>query len=108
MAFDDLRSYLRALDEAGELQRIYKEIDRDIELSAVVRCAGEKTVFCERVRGFDIPIVSNVFGSRRHIAIAVGVPTDRLLWEFIPRAASPIPPRLVTDGPVQEVVWTGD
>jgi len=108
MPFDDLQSYLRALEAEGELLRIYKEVDRDVEISAVVKRAGEKAVWCERVRGFDMPVASNVFYNRRKIAVALGVPVERCLWEYIDRVERHIPPRLVDDGPVHEVVWTGD
>jgi 2,5-furandicarboxylate decarboxylase 1 len=108
MPFDSLREYLRVLEDQGELQRIYKEVDRDVEISAVLKRAGEQAIWCERVRGFDIPVVSNVFHGRQKMATALGTSPDRMLWEYIDRAAQPIPPRVVPDGPVHEVVWTGD
>src|SRR5687768_9393646 len=108
MPFDDLRSYLHAIEERGGLQRIYKEVDWDLEISAVLRRAGDKAVWCERVRGSELPLVTNLYMTREHVALALDTTPGRMLWEYIERGAKPVAPRIVGDAPVQEIVLTGD
>jgi 2,5-furandicarboxylate decarboxylase 1 len=108
MFYRDFRNYLDALEAEGELLRIKREVDADGEISAVIRCAGEAAVLCERVRGHDIPVVGNVFGSVRKMELALGVPRDQLVREYLRRLATPIPPRIVERGPVKENVLLGD
>jgi UbiD family decarboxylase len=108
MAPGDLREFIQRLDDAGELLRIRKEVSPDLELSAVIRCAGERAVLCERVRGFDVPIAGNLFGNHRSAAVALGVAPEQALWEFIRRIERRVEPVLVPEGPVQEVVARGE
>jgi 2,5-furandicarboxylate decarboxylase 1 len=108
MAYTDLRDFLRRLEAEGELTRVYKPVDRDLELSAVIRCAGEQAVLCERIRGFDVPVVASVFGNSRKVALALEVEPARALWEFIARSSNPVAPEIVAEGPVHEVMRLGE
>jgi UbiD family decarboxylase len=108
MAYADLRAYLKRLEEEKCLTRIYKEVDRDLELSAVIRCAHDQGLLFERVRGFDMPVAANLFGGPRATALALDSTPAEALWEFIRRSGQSIEPRLLDDGPVHEVVQTGD
>jgi UbiD family decarboxylase len=108
MAVGDLREFIRRLEDAGELLRIRKEISADLELSAVIRCAGEQGVLCERVRGFDVPIAANLFGNHRSVAVALEAAPERAVWEFIRRIEQRVEPVIVPEGPVQQVVLRGE
>jgi 2,5-furandicarboxylate decarboxylase 1 len=108
MYYRDLRAYLDVLEAEGELLRIKKEVDPNGEISAVIRCAGEAAVFCERVRGSTLPVVGNVYGNIRKMELALGVPRDQLAREYLRRIATPLPPREVATGPVKQHVLRGD
>jgi 2,5-furandicarboxylate decarboxylase 1 len=75
------------------------------ELTAAGR---DEMVLCRRVDGLDVPVLSNVFASRRRIARLLGCAPDRLHATYQERTAMPLPPRVVDDGPILEVVQRGD
>jgi 4-hydroxy-3-polyprenylbenzoate decarboxylase len=78
IAYDDLGHFLRALDEAGELCRVTCEVDPYLEISAIAdaQCkaiGGGKALLFERVKGADLPVAINLFGSERRMCMALGV-----------------------------------
>jgi 2,5-furandicarboxylate decarboxylase 1 len=96
----DLREFIEILREAGALHDIVREVDLDVELGAVIRaCEREgRAAFFHRVRGCDQPVVGNVLGSRRQVALALGCDESEV-YERLRRAPNePIPPR-IHDGP---------
>lgn len=58
--------------------------------------------------GADVPVTTNVFASRARIASMFGVGVTDLHAEYARRSAQARPMRVVDDGPVLEVVTTGD
>ena len=103
----DLRSCLKKLEEAELLNRVHDELSPFFEISAAIKYIGEsrkKAVLFEKVRGYDVPVVGNLYGSPRQLAIAFGVGDDRLDEIYLSRAQSPIKPRFVGNSPAQEVV----
>lgn len=75
----DLREYLDLIERAGELQRITAEVDPIEEMSAIVYLAarevGAPAYLFERVRGYDTPVLWNIWGSSvNRLAAAMGVP----------------------------------
>ncbi|SMB98120.1 3-octaprenyl-4hydroxybenzoate decarboxylase [Thermanaeromonas toyohensis ToBE] len=128
MAYKDLRAYLEALERKGLLQRIRAEVDPVLEIAAiterVVKARGPALLF-ERVKGYSIPVVTNLFGSEELLKTAFEVtdldePARRLAellklpdvssWraklENIPRLLElkKYFPRRVKKAPCQEVV----
>ncbi len=111
MPYKDLREYLQVLEDKGLLCHVKQEVDKDWEISAVCRHAF-RTISQERrpalmfdcIKGHKIPLVVGILGGSREIyATALG--TDQAgVWEKWARGKSPIPPRLVSSGPCQEVV----
>jgi len=67
VAFKDLRAFLKKIEAADTLVRVKKEVDFDQEISAAIIKAGAAALFCERVKGYDIPVVANLFADRRKI-----------------------------------------
>jgi 4-hydroxy-3-polyprenylbenzoate decarboxylase len=78
MPFDSLRDFVEALDRAGELHRIESEVDAKLEISEitsrVVKRGGPALLFTN-VRGSQFPVLTNQFGTRRRMAMALGVHT---------------------------------
>jgi 4-hydroxy-3-polyprenylbenzoate decarboxylase len=72
---DALRDYLHRLDRAGELRRIAVAVDAELEIAAItdrVSKAGGPALFFEQVRGYPWPVATNLFGSLRRMAWALG------------------------------------
>jgi 4-hydroxy-3-polyprenylbenzoate decarboxylase len=76
MAYDSLRAFVDALERAGELHRINAPVDRHLEISEisdrVVKAGGPALLFTN-VHGSRFPVLTNQFGSRKRIAMALGV-----------------------------------
>ena len=79
MAFKDLREFIAALESRGLLKRIQTEVDPDLEITEITdrvsKQEGSKNValLFERVKGSDMPVLINAFGSYERMALALGV-----------------------------------
>ncbi|MFY9717110.1 MAG: menaquinone biosynthesis decarboxylase [Thermoplasmata archaeon] len=75
MAFRSLGEFLEALEAKGDLVRVRAPVSRDLEITEVtqrvLRADGPALLF-ENVTGATMPVVTNVFGSPRRIALALG------------------------------------
>src|SRR6266480_1041259 len=82
MKYADLRDFLAQLERRGELTRIHAEVDPRLEMTEicdrVLKTAGPALLF-EKPRGFDgtggrprIPVLGNLFGTPRRVAMAMG------------------------------------
>ncbi|HLI95694.1 MAG TPA: menaquinone biosynthesis decarboxylase [Candidatus Baltobacteraceae bacterium] len=78
MAFDSLRAFVDALERSRELHRIDAPVDPNLEISEitdrVVKSGGPALLFTN-VRGSRFPVLTNQFGSRKRMAMALGVKT---------------------------------
>lgn len=105
--FEDMRGFIEGLEKAGELIRIQEELSPVYEIPGAIRQVDKRmgsAVLFEKVRGFSVPVVGNLLGRRRRLALALGVPEEELAQAYAARKQRPIPPQLVQQGPVQEVV----
>src|SRR5262245_31612298 len=83
----DLRSYLAALRRDGHLVEIAAEVDPRLEVAEIHRrvvAAGGPALLFRRVRGADMPVATNLFGTPERIAIAFG----RRPKDLVARAAA--------------------
>jgi UbiD family decarboxylase len=129
--FDDLPSFLSALEKEGQLKRIRVEVDPALEITEIVTRvvkSGGPALFFEKVKGSPYPLAINLFGSKRRMEIALGRPPaeigeelQRAAEDFFPPSASSLwrnrglllraakmAPRLVSSGPVMDVTETPD
>lgn len=77
------------------------------ELSAVVKAferRGNPILVFENVDGAELPVIDGVFGSRKRIALALGVDVQSLTETYIERLAHPLDPEFVAEAKAQEVV----
>ncbi len=78
MPYDSLRDFVEALDRAGGLHRVESEVDPKLEISEitnrVVKRGGPALLFTN-VRGSTFPVLTNQFGTRRRMAMALGTQT---------------------------------
>ena len=76
MAYRDLREFLRALEENGELKRIPFEVDPILEITEfadrAVKSGGPALLF-ENPKGYTTPVLINGFASMRKTEIALEV-----------------------------------
>jgi 2,5-furandicarboxylate decarboxylase 1 len=108
MQYEGLRGFLDLLHAKGELLRIKEEVEREFEISAIIKRAGSWAVLFERVKGYGIPVVGNVFGSRRKIEIALNCSWDQVVHKYLDCSTRLIPPVVVKKGPVHENIATGN
>lgn len=78
MKFDTLHDFLSELERLGELHRVRAQVDPLLEVAAVTdrvskTPGGGPALLFERVSGAAIPAATNLFGSPRRMALALGV-----------------------------------
>jgi len=75
MSVKDLRHFIDLLEKEGELKRIKIEVDPYLEITEisdrVLRHGGPALLF-ENVKGSSLPLLANLFGNTRRIALAMG------------------------------------
>ena len=109
----DLRSFMKQLELQGpdEWIRIKKKISPKYETTAILFKLEEQgkypAVYFEQLDGFSIPAIANVHATRKRLALALEVPEQELVEEYKRRENARIPPELVREGPVKEVVHVG-
>lgn len=76
MVIEDTAEFVAALESAGELRRVKVEVDADLEVAEILRRAmysdGPAILF-ENVKGYDMPILGNAFGSMKRLQIGLGM-----------------------------------
>ena len=131
MAFKDLRDFIDLLEKEGELKRIKVEVSSHLEVTEIsdrtLKKGGPALLF-ENIKGSSIPLLANLFGNTRRIALGMGQenldglrdvgkllaflkepkpPSGwRDLWENLPNYKSVlnISPNVRRSAPCQEVV----
>lgn len=75
MSFRDLRDFIKLLETEGELKRIQTEVDPYLEVTEIsdrtLRAGGPALLF-ENLKGSSMPLLANLFGTTRRIALAMG------------------------------------
>ena len=76
MAYRDLREFMAQLEQLGELQRVTQPVSPHLEMTALcdrsLRAGGPALLF-ENPTGHRIPVLGNLFGSTRRVALGMGV-----------------------------------
>jgi len=75
MSFKDLREFISLLEQEGELKRITAEIDPNLEVTEIAdRCLrnGGPALLFENPKGSSVPLLANLFGNTKRIALAMG------------------------------------
>jgi 4-hydroxy-3-polyprenylbenzoate decarboxylase len=136
--YADLREFIARLEAMGELKRVTAEVSPRLEMTEVcdrVLRAGGPALLFERPAGHAIPVLGNLFGTVRRVALAMGAERPSALrdigkllaalrepdpprglrdaWEKLPELRQMLgkvldmAPRQVTTAPCQEVIWEG-
>ena len=135
MRYHDLRDFIAQLERQGELRRIRTPVSPHLEMTEicdrVLRAQGPAILF-EKPAGHDMPVLANLFGTPRRVAMGMGEdsvaalrevgkllaylkepePPKGLkdLWDKLPvlRQVLNMAPKIVSSAPCQEIVWEGD
>ena len=130
--YHDLRDFIAQLEAQGELKRIGVPVSPKLEMTEicdrVLKRAGPALLF-ERPQGHTIPVLGNLFGTPRRVAMAMGEDSvaalrevGRLLaylkepdpprglkdaWEKLPvlKKVFDMAPKERSSAPCQEIVW---
>nr|WP_165312477.1 4-hydroxy-3-polyprenylbenzoate decarboxylase [Vibrio ziniensis]QIH42931.1 4-hydroxy-3-polyprenylbenzoate decarboxylase [Vibrio ziniensis] len=135
MSFKNLRDFLEHLEAHGQLKRITHPIDPHYEMTEIsdrtLRQAGPALLF-ENPIGYDVPVLTNLFGTPERVAIGMGresVQDLREVGKLLAYLKEPEPPRGFRDAldklpvfkqvlnmpakrlrkaPCQDIIWQGD
>ena len=75
MRYHDLRDFIEQLERRGELKRIAVEVDPCLEMTEIcdrVLRAGGPAILFEHPKGHTIPVLGNLFGAPRRVAMGMG------------------------------------
>ncbi len=114
---NDLRDYIMALDEHGELHRVTAEVDWNLEachVSKVNEEAKGPALLYENIKDYpDIPLFTSAFTTARRLAIALeqdpDLPMSQLSKKWMELTTQKlIKPEYVDNPPVLENIIEGD
>jgi len=134
MRYTDLRDFIDKLEMGGELRRIGSGVSPHLEMTEIcdrVLRAGGPALLFEKPAGHTIPVLGNLFGTPRRVALGMGAEDPgelRKIGQVLARLKEPEPPKGFKDvlglgglvkslwdmapkelraAPCQEVVWEG-
>ncbi|TMN40160.1 4-hydroxy-3-polyprenylbenzoate decarboxylase [Pseudoalteromonas sp. S2755] len=135
MKYQDLRDFITQLEKQGELVRVKQPISTNLEMTEIadrtLRAGGPAILF-ENPVGYDIPVLANLFGTPKRVAMGMGqsdVSELREVGKLLAFLKEPDPPKGIKEAigqlpvfkqvlnmpakevkkaPCQEVVLSGD
>jgi len=134
MKYHDLREFIAQLEQLGELKRITVEVDPHLEMTEIcdrVLRAGGPALLFEKPKGSAMPVLANLFGTPRRVALGMGEESAEALrevgkllaylkepeppkglkdaWDKLPvlKQVLNMAPKVVSAAPCQEIVWQG-
>ncbi len=136
MKYRDLREFIAALEKQGELRHVRTPVSPVLEMTEIcdrVLRQGGPAILFEQPSGFDMPVLGNLFGTPKRVALAMGRETTdelREVGKLLAFLKEPEPPQGVRDAfaklpllkqalwdmapkdvsspACQEIVWEGD
>ncbi|MGA9840573.1 MAG: menaquinone biosynthesis decarboxylase [Thermoplasmata archaeon] len=95
MTFRNLGEFLARLEDSKDLVRVKRPVSRDLEITELtqraLRADGPALLF-ENVPGASLPVVTNLLGSPRRIALALGAESVDAVAERVARLVHLRPP----------------
>jgi 4-hydroxy-3-polyprenylbenzoate decarboxylase len=135
MKYQDLRDFISQLEKIGELKRVTAPVSTYLEMTEicdrVLRAQGPAVLF-ENVTGHNMPVLANLFGTPRRVALGMGEENVSALrdvgkllaylkepeppkglkdaWEKWPilKQVLTMSPKVLSSAPCQEIVWEGN
>ncbi len=99
MEYRDLRDFIAQLEKNGDLKRISQRVDPNLEITEIsdrVLRAGGPALLFEQPGDSNIPLLSNLFGTERRVAQALGEDSAASLREvgkLLAFLKEPAPPK---------------
>ncbi|WP_456406426.1 4-hydroxy-3-polyprenylbenzoate decarboxylase, partial [Thiolapillus sp.] len=103
MKYQDLRDFISQLEQQGELRRITAEVDPVLEMTEIsdrVLRAGGPALLFENPKGYGVPVLTNLFGTTRRVAMGMGedsVTALREVGRLLATLKEPDPPKGMKD-----------
>ena len=135
MHYKDLRDFIAQLEAMGELKRIRAEVDPVLEMTEIcdriLKAQGPAVLF-EHPKGHTMPVLGNLFGTPKRVALGMGQQSVEALreigkllaylkepdppkglkdaWDKLPvlKQVLNMAPKVVGNAPCQEIVWEGN
>ena len=135
MKYKDLREFLAQLESKGELKRITTEVSPYLEMTEIcdrlLKSEGPAVIF-ESPKGHNIPVLGNLFGTPKRVAMGMGQESVEALreigkllaylkepdppkglkdmWDKLPilKQVLNMAPKVLTSAPCQDIVWEGN
>ncbi len=135
MKYHDLRDFIAQLEKLGELKRVSTPVSPYLEMTEicdrVLRAQGPAVLF-EKPAGHTMPVLGNLFGTPRRVALGMGENSTQALrevgkllaylkepeppkglkdaWDKWPvlKQVLNMAPKVVSNAPCQEIVWEGN
>ena len=135
MKYKDLRDFIAQLEAMGELKRIQTEIDPALEMTEIcdriLKAQGPAVLF-ENPKGHSMPVLGNLFGTPKRVALGMGQESVEALrevgkllaylkepdppkglrdaWDKLPvlKQVLNMTPKELSSAPCQEIVWEGN
>jgi 4-hydroxy-3-polyprenylbenzoate decarboxylase len=103
MHYQDLRDFIEQLERSGELLRIRHPVDPYLEMTEIcdrTLRSGGPALFFENARGFELPVLANLFGTPERVAAGMGadsVASLREVGKLLAFLKEPDPPKGMKD-----------
>lgn len=101
--YTDLRDFIARLEDSGQLVRITAEVDPNLEMTEIadrtLRGGGPALLF-ENPKGYDMPVLANLFGTETRVAMGMGADSTealREIGELLAYLRQPDPPKGMRD-----------
>src|SRR5438874_13121401 len=112
--YEDIRSYMEALEERGLLKHVTAEVDLKHEIGAIAARSleqeGPALVF-ENIKGYPgMPLVVNLVSNNKQLGLAFGTEPDeaKIYEKLVFGMRNRIPSRIRETGPVKEQIQRDD
>lgn len=95
-----LKAFINTLDDLGELRKIQVPVDPRYEIPAVLDhlCGIDApAILFENVKGHALPLVANLLGTKRRLALALGIDEGDLVEQLLPNLDKTISPFNLTE-----------
>jgi len=104
----NLRSFIEEASRLGEIKQVKKQVSPKFEVSSVIEKLEKlnryPALIFENVEDSDMPVLSNLFATRRRLALALNCDEKSLNEVYRKGEDNLTKPIIISEGPVQEVI----
>ncbi|MBW1721579.1 MAG: UbiD family decarboxylase [Deltaproteobacteria bacterium] len=110
-AIRGLKEFALVLEDQGELQRVSLPLDPRYEIAALLSEMGKReapALLFEKVKGCQTALIGNLLGTKKRLALALGIPERDLLRGHLPNLEKKIPPVPIQEEPPSRTLLTAE